>query len=159
MPELENCPTQAQLRRLNGPPARRRTTALSEGFAACRERPAKTTPPKQRKLEWGTRKFARDHDAADPLASPLYGELTGLAPIRVHVGDDEVLLDDSRRYVERAVAAKVDAHVDVWKGMTHGFLSSIGTLAASAQALDMIGTFLTGRLTTEVPDEKSPSHL
>jgi acetyl esterase/lipase len=98
-------------------------------------------------------------DAADPLASPLYGELAGLAPIRVHVGDDEVLLDDSRRFVERAVTARVDAHVDVWKGMTHVFLSGIGTLAASAQALDMIGTFLTGRLTTEVLGGKWPSHL
>jgi len=48
-------------------------------------------------------------DPKNPLASPLYGDLTGLPPIRVHVGDDEVLLDDSRRYVERAVAAGVDA--------------------------------------------------
>ncbi len=37
-------------------------------------------------------------DPKNPLASPLYGDLTGLPPIRVHVGDDEVLLDDSRRY-------------------------------------------------------------
>src|SRR2546427_2024023 len=44
-------------------------------------------------------------DPPKPLGSPLYGDLSGLPPIRVHVGDDEVLLDDSRRYVERAVAA------------------------------------------------------
>jgi len=36
-------------------------------------------------------------DPKNPLASPLYGDLSGLPPIRVHVGDDEVLLDDSRR--------------------------------------------------------------
>ena len=35
--------------------------------------------------------------------------------------DDEVLLDDSLRYVERAVAAGVDARADVWMGMPHGF--------------------------------------
>lgn len=86
------------------------------------------------------------HDPADPLASPLYGKFAGLPPIRVHVGDDEVLLDDSLRYVERAVAAGVDARVDVWEGMPHGFLSGIGTLAASKQALDEIGRFLAGRL-------------
>jgi acetyl esterase/lipase len=34
-----------------------------------------------------------------------------------------VLLDDSRRYVERAVAAGVDATLDVWMGMAHGFVS------------------------------------
>ncbi len=51
------------------------------------------------------------------------------------------------RYVERAVAAGVDARVDVWEGMSHGFLSGIGTLAASTQALDEIDRFLTDRLT------------
>ena len=92
------------------------------------------------------RSYLGGHDPTDPLASPLYGKLAGLPPIRVHVGDDEVLLDDSLRYVERAVAAGVDARVDVWEGMPHGFLSGIGTLAASRQALDEIGRFLAERL-------------
>jgi epsilon-lactone hydrolase len=85
-------------------------------------------------------------DANDPLASPLQGRLSGLPPIRIHVGDDEVLLDDSRRYVERAIAEGVDARLDVWTGMPHGFPASIGTLKASAQALDEIGLFLTESL-------------
>ena len=80
-------------------------------------------------------------DANDPGASPLQGRFSGLPPIRIHAGDDEVLLDDSRRYVERAVAAGVDARLDVWMGMPHGFVAIIGT-KASAQALDAIGLFL-----------------
>jgi acetyl esterase/lipase len=40
----------------------------------------------------------------------------------------------------------VDARVDVWECMPHGFLSGIGTLAASEQALDEIGRFLADRL-------------
>jgi len=82
-------------------------------------------------------------DANDPLASPLQGRLSGLPPIRIHVGDDEVLLDDSRRYVERAIAGGVDARLDVWTGMPHGFVASIGTLKAAAQSLDAVGLFLT----------------
>jgi acetyl esterase/lipase len=35
----------------------------------------------------------------------------------VHVGDDEVLLDDTLRYVARAVDARVNARSDVWQGM------------------------------------------
>ena len=62
------------------------------------------------------------------------------------MGDDEVLLDDSRRYVERAVAAGVDATLDVWLGMAHGFAGSVGTLKASALALDSIGAFLAASL-------------
>ncbi len=84
-------------------------------------------------------------DPADPTASPLYGDLAGLPPVRVHVGDDEVLLDDSIRYVERAVAAGVDAKVDVWEGMAHGFLGNIGRLDAAAQALEAIGAFLSNQ--------------
>ena len=37
---------------------------------------------------------------------------------RIHIGDDEVLLDDSLQYVERAVAAGVDAQADVWMAAT-----------------------------------------
>jgi acetyl esterase/lipase len=92
------------------------------------------------------RSYLGSADANDPLASPLQGRLSGLAPIRIHVGDDEVLLDDSRRYVERAIAAGVDARLDVWTGMPHGFPAIIGPIKASAQALDAIGLFLTESL-------------
>ena len=87
-------------------------------------------------------------DPTNPMASPLYGDLSGLPPIRIHVGDDEVLLDDSRRYVERAVAAGVDAELDVWMGMPHGFVTGIREFDAARQALNAIGAFLTERLET-----------
>jgi len=85
-------------------------------------------------------------DARDPLASPLHGRQSGMPATRIHVGDDEVLLDDSLQYVERAVAAGVDARADVWMGMSHGFPGSIGRLKAAAQSLDSIGEFLAEKL-------------
>jgi epsilon-lactone hydrolase len=85
-------------------------------------------------------------DAKHPLASPLHSQLAGMPPVRIHVGDDEVLLDDSLRYAERAVTAGVDARLDVWMGMPHGFPGSIGKLKAAAQALDAVGAFLADRL-------------
>jgi monoterpene epsilon-lactone hydrolase len=90
--------------------------------------------------------YLGDTDPTNPLASPLYGELSGLPPIRVHVGDDELLLDDSRRYVERAVAAGVRAELDVWMGMPHGFVTGIREFDAARRALNAIGAFLSGRL-------------
>jgi acetyl esterase/lipase len=90
--------------------------------------------------------YLGETDPKSPLASPLYGDLRGLPPIRVHVGDDEVLLDDSRRYVERAVAAGVDAELDVWMGMPHGFVTGIREFDAARRSLDAIGAFLTLRL-------------
>jgi epsilon-lactone hydrolase len=92
------------------------------------------------------RSYLGDADPKNPLASPLHADLAGLPAIRVHVGDDEILLDDSRRYVERAAAAGVDAKLDVWTGMAHGFTNGIGQLAAATQALDAAGAFLKERL-------------
>src|SRR6266705_60280 len=83
--------------------------------------------------------YLGETDPTNPLASPLYDDLSVLPPIRVHVGDDEVLLDDSRRYVERAVAAGVDAELDVWMGMPHGFVTGIREFDAARQALNTIG--------------------
>jgi acetyl esterase/lipase len=92
------------------------------------------------------RSYLGSADPNHPLASPLGARLSGMPPIRIHVGDDEVLLDDSRRYVDRAVAAGVDARLDVWMGMPHGFPASVGRLKAAAQALDAIGLFLAERI-------------
>lgn len=89
--------------------------------------------------------YLQGADAGDPLASPLFGPMAGLPPVRIHVGDDEILLDDSLRYAERAAAAGVDVQADVWMGMPHGFPGSIGRLNAAAPSLDAIGAFLTGR--------------
>jgi epsilon-lactone hydrolase len=90
--------------------------------------------------------YLNGHDPKDPVASPLYGNLVGLPPIRVQAGDDEVLLDDSLRFVERAVAAGIDSRLDVWEGMPHGFVGGIGQTQAADSALSAIGEFLSSRL-------------
>jgi monoterpene epsilon-lactone hydrolase len=92
------------------------------------------------------RSYLGNTDPMNPLASPLHGRLAGMPPVRVHVGDDEVLLDDSRLYIDRAVGAGVDAKLDVWTGMPHGFVVNVGKLKAASLALDAIGAFLKERL-------------
>jgi acetyl esterase/lipase len=90
--------------------------------------------------------YVGQHDPRNPLISPLFGDLADLPPIRIHVGEDEVLLDDSLRYAELAAKAGVDARVDVWQGMPHVFLSATGQLSAADQALESVGSFLASRL-------------
>ena len=58
-------------------------------------------------------------DPKNPLASPLYGDLKGLPPMLIHVGENEVLLDDSRRFAERARAAGVEVEIKIWPVVPH----------------------------------------
>ncbi len=101
------------------------------------------------------RSYLNGADPSDPAASPLRADLTGLPPIRVHVGNDEVLLDDSVRFVDRALAAGVDAQLDVWEGMVHGFPGSVGQLSASTLALQQIGWFLSERFTKTTTERQT----
>lgn len=53
--------------------------------------------------------------------SPLFADLSGLPPMLVQVGSDEVLLSDSTRLVERVRAAGGSIDLDVHPGMWHVF--------------------------------------
>jgi acetyl esterase/lipase len=91
------------------------------------------------------RLYLAGRDPYDPLASPLYGDLAGLPPVRMHVGEDDVLLDDSVRYGERFERAGGTIQVHTWQGMTHVFPSNVA-LQAAKEALDDIGDFLNRRM-------------
>lgn len=89
--------------------------------------------------------YLGDRDPKTPLASPLYADLHGLPPLHIHVGEDEVLLDDSTRLAERARAAGVDVSLEVWEGMWHVFPTSAAQLPEGAQAIEKIGAFVKQR--------------
>jgi epsilon-lactone hydrolase len=93
-------------------------------------------------LAAAARIYLSEHDPCDARASPLYADLAGLPPVRIHVGEGEVLLDDSIRYGERLENAGGTVQVHTWEGMIHVFPSNIANLRAAKQALDDIGSFL-----------------
>jgi len=80
--------------------------------------------------------------ATDPLASPLLGDLTGLPPMLLQVGDAEVLLDDSRQFEVKARAAGVDCSLQVWDRMIHVWHAFFPMLPEGEQALVQLGDFL-----------------
>jgi monoterpene epsilon-lactone hydrolase len=86
--------------------------------------------------------YLGEHDPRDPRASPLYADLSALPPVRIHVGEDEILLDDSLRFGERMQREGGTIQVDSWEGMIHVFPSNLALLRAARKALDDIGDFL-----------------
>jgi acetyl esterase/lipase len=74
--------------------------------------------------------------------SPVFGDFAGLPPLLLVVGDAEVMLDDSVRVAERARAAGVDARLDVWPEMIHGFPLWAPVLPEGRGALAKTGNFV-----------------
>ncbi|HET9378094.1 MAG TPA: alpha/beta hydrolase fold domain-containing protein [Chthoniobacterales bacterium] len=90
--------------------------------------------------------YLQGADPTNPAASPLYGPVPATTlPLRIDVGDQEVLLDDSLRYAEKIANAGLSVSLNVWEGMPHGF-QTIASLGAADASLKEIGSFLQGCL-------------
>ena len=74
----------------------------------------------------------------------LYGNLKDLSPIRAEVGEDEILLNDARRYAERVASADSEVQVHTLDGMPDVFPANVGVLHAADAALNQIASFLRG---------------
>jgi len=93
--------------------------------------------------------YLAGQDPAQPLLSPaLYADLTGLPPMLLQVGTNELLLDDAVRLAARATEAEVDVILDITAGVPHVFQAFDGTLTLdeAGQALDRAALFLTQHL-------------
>ena len=92
-------------------------------------------------------------DPRHPYASPLYADLRGLPPLLIHVGDAEVILDDSTRLAARASEAGVEVSLEIWDEMPHVFPAFAGLLPEADQAIERIGAWLDQRY----PAARSPA--
>ena len=72
-------------------------------------------------------------DPKTPLASPLFADLTGLPPLLIQVGSEEVLLSDATGLAEAAGLANVDVTLRIWANMIHiwPFFPMLSTGAAT----------------------------
>ena len=75
------------------------------------------------------------------LASPLIGELSGLPNILIQVGSAETMLDDSIRFYEKAKKANVNAKLEIWEDMFHGWHSNAHILKDAEDAIISIGKY------------------
>lgn len=104
---------------------------------------AAVDPIHQRPMILATAKnYLGDADPRDPLASPLYGDLAGLPPMLLQVGDRETGLDDSTRFAEKLRAAEVDVELDIYPNMIHVFQQFTDLLPEAREAIESIGNFL-----------------
>ncbi|HTQ59867.1 MAG TPA: alpha/beta hydrolase [Candidatus Solibacter sp.] len=86
--------------------------------------------------------YLGDTDPRNPLASPLYADLAGLPPLLIHVGVNEVLLDDSTRLAERAKAAGVPVELKIWPVVPHAWQLAPHLIPEARQSLKASASFL-----------------
>lgn len=82
------------------------------------------------------------HDPADPLASPVYGDLSGLPPVYLQVGTEEILHDDTTRVAEGIRAAGGRATVEMYDGMPHVHQILLGNLPEAHSAIARTADFI-----------------
>jgi len=81
-------------------------------------------------------------DAKHPQASALYGIPAGLPPVFIQVGEDELLLDDSKLYAERAAASGAAVKLDIYEGLHHVFQRAVAELPSARNAFNDAAAFV-----------------
>lgn len=100
--------------------------------------------------------------APGPLANPVDEDLSGMPPVMIQAGSDEMLIADAELMARRLrkVGARCDLHV--WDGQMHAFPAVTGITPESVRAMDLVREFVADvvgkRRTDGSADGRSPVH-
>ncbi|GAA3911339.1 alpha/beta hydrolase [Litoribacillus peritrichatus] len=97
-------------------------------------------------LEAMINNYATDLAPSSPLCSPINGDLTGLPPLLIQVGSDEILLDDAIRLAQRAESYGVSVELDIWESMWHVWHFQAGLIPEADQAIQDLANHLLNHL-------------
>ena len=99
-------------------------------------------------LDLMAKAYLGETDPRSELASPLFaGDLGGLPPVLIEVGDREVLLDDATRLADGLRAAGGNVTLTVWPELIHVFQAFPAALIPEAdRSIAAVGSFLATRL-------------
>ncbi len=79
--------------------------------------------------------YVADGDPRQPLISPVYAELSGLPPLLIHIGEAEVIYDDSARFANKAEQAGVEVELREWPEAFHVHQQMAGILPEADEAI------------------------
>jgi epsilon-lactone hydrolase len=86
--------------------------------------------------------YLQGMDPHHPLASPLYADLHSLPPMFIQVGENDVLLDDARRFTEKAKNAGIPVKLEIWEHMPHDWHLLANFLPEGRRAIAKIGEYI-----------------
>lgn len=86
--------------------------------------------------------YVGEGDSANPLISPVFGDLSHLPPILIQAGGADFLLEDSRKLERKLVQAEGEVSLEVWKDKVHVFQATAPLDPAASHAIRHIGEFI-----------------
>ena len=89
-----------------------------------------------------TARLYTDKDLSDPLISPINNNLQGICPVLVQVGENEVLLDDSRKLAQKLNQIDASVTLEIWDNMFHVWHYFARYLSDGRHAIGRIGDFI-----------------
>lgn len=96
----------------------------------------------RRHLEIWAGHYAAGADRRSPYVSPVFADVSGLPPLLLLVGQDELLLDDALRVRDAATSAGTDVRVHLGKGMQHDWPLTLPWLDESRLAWSAMKNFV-----------------
>lgn len=93
-------------------------------------------------------KYLNGEDAKNPLASPVFADLTDLPPLLVHVGGREILYDDAITVVNNAKTAGLEVELLDAAEMFHVWHAFAPMLDEAQEAIEQIGAWLKTKFNT-----------
>ncbi len=94
------------------------------------------------RIKYFARHYAGNADRTQPGLSPFFGDLSGLPPILIQVGEDEILLAECRLFTKRANQRGSAVELEVWPGMFHVWQFAARFLPEARTAINKIGLFV-----------------
>ncbi len=93
-------------------------------------------------LSWCADAYRGALQKTDAECSPLFATLEGLPPILIHVGSEEILLDDSLRLTKSAQKAGLNVEFSCFEGVGHVFQLQAGIIDEADRSLRQTGEFI-----------------
>ncbi len=92
------------------------------------------------------RLYAAGESLTNPLISPVFGDLSGLPPLLIQVGGQEILLNDAERLALAAKRDHVQTKLQIFNGLWHVFQVHASQLERASKAMRAAGTHISNHL-------------
>ena len=86
--------------------------------------------------------YCDEKDLVNPLVSSVYADVSGLPPIYVQVGADEILFSDATRLGDNIRAAGGTVEIEEWRDMWHVFQVFVAVMPESRRAIDKLADYI-----------------